>query len=177
MTATVISRSENGTIRVFAVSRPIADMARTLRQQSKIALTSELLGHKVKVDDFELFALSDLAGVGLHGYLSEGYDVDKESLRADHARLEALDGYVLIVFSRVSAQGDVTLSPSADLTLIGTYAEPKAKHISTPIAADAAKPYSGVTAPATAPRRSRVGSAFTAAAGVLALLLLWWILR
>jgi hypothetical protein len=177
MTAIEIPRTEFGTIRVFAVSRPMANMARALRQQSKAALASTLLGHQVSEDDIELFALSDLTGVGLHGYLSEGYDVDKEALRADRVRLEALDGYVLLNFSRINAQGDVTLMPNSDLTLIGTYIEPKAEHTATPITTDAAKPYSGVTTPAQPPRRSRVGSAFTTAAGMLALLIIWWILR
>lgn len=177
MTQINIARAEFGTIRVFAVSRPITDMARALRQQNKAALASTLLGTDVTDDDIELFALSDLTGVGLHGYLSDGYDVDKDALRVDRARLEALDGYVLLVFSRINAQGDVTLTPSSDLTLIGTYAEPKAKHTAPPLTTDASKPYSGVTAPAQPPRRSRVGSAFTAAAGVLFILIIWWILR
>lgn len=177
MTAIDISRTENGTIRVFAVSRPISDMARALRQQSKASLASTLLDHDVSDGDIELFALSDLTGIGLHGYLSEGYAVDKDALRVDRIRLEALDGYVLLVFSRIAAQGDVILRPGSDLTLIGTYAEPKAKHVAPPLTTEASKPYSGVTEAAKAPRRSRVGSAFTAAAGVLALLIIWWILR
>lgn len=177
MSTVVIPHAEHGTIRVFAVSRPMASMARALRQQSKSAMASTLLAHEVSNEDIELFAMSDLTGIGLHGYLSEGYAVDKDALRADHARLEALDGYVLLVFSRISAEGDVTLTPSSDLTLIGTYTEPKENYIVPPLKAEASKPYSGVTAKAEAPRRSRVGSAFTAAAGVLALLIIWWILR
>lgn len=177
MTAIDIARIEHGTIRVFAVSRPMSGMAQALRQQSKAALASALLSYDVSDDEIELFALSDLTGIGLHGYLSEGYAVDKDALRADRPRLEALDGYVLLVFSRIAAQGDVTLRPSSDLTLIGTYAEPKAKHIAPPLTTDASKPYSGITEPARAPRRSRAGSAFVAAAGMLALLIIWWILR
>ena len=177
MVAIDIPRAEHGTIRVFAISRPFAEMARALKQQSKTALASKMLGHDVSGDDIELFALSDLTGVGLHGYLSDGYDVDRDALRTDRARLEALDGYVLLVFSRISAQADVTITPGSDLTLIGTYTEPRAKHAAPPIATDASKPYSGVTAEAKAPRRSRVGSVFTAAAALLALFIIWWILR
>ena len=177
MAAIEIPRAEQGTIRVFAISRPIADMARALKQQSKTTLISNMLGHDVSDDDIELFALSDLTGVGLHGYLSDGYDIDRAALRADRARLEALDGYVLLVFSRISAQGDVTIAPGKDLTLIGTYSEPRAKPAAPPMATDASKPYSGVTAQAKAPRRSRVGSVFTAATALLALLIIWWILR
>ncbi|WP_298858176.1 hypothetical protein [uncultured Sulfitobacter sp.] len=177
MTKILIPSAEHGTIRVFAISRPIADMAHALKQQHKTAIASVLLGHEVSQDDIELFALSDLTGIGLHGYLAEGYDVDKDTLRQDFTRLEALDGYVLLVFSKVSAKGDVTLTPTHDLTLIGTYAEPKAKHIAPPIVTDASKLYSGVSQDPKAPQRSRAGSAFTAAAVLLTLLIIWWILR
>lgn len=177
MPAIEIPRSESGVIRVFAISRPMATMARLLKQQPKAALASLLLRHEVGDADFELFALSDLAGVGLPGYLSEGYDVDKDAIRMDHARLDALDGYVLLLFSSVSASDDVILEPDTDLTLIGTYAEPKAAHAAVPIAAQAAKPYSGVQSEAVAPKRSRVGSALTAAIGVLILIFIVWSLR
>jgi hypothetical protein len=172
-----ILRNETGVIRVFAISRPMATMARRLKQQPKLALASELLGHDVAPDDFELFAVSDLTGVGLPGYLSDGYDVDKAAVRADRQRLDALDGYVLLLFSRVSNEGDVTLRPDRDLTLIGSYAEPKAAHVAAPIVTGAAKPYSGAQRKATAAGRSRVGSALTALVAVAILTFIWWTLR
>ena len=170
-----ISGDEQGVIRVFAISRPMADMARALKQQPKKALAASLLGHPVEDDDFELFAVSDLTGVGLSGYLNEGYDVDHAAIRKDHTRLDALDGYVLLLFSRISRDGAVTLSPVSQLTLIGTYAEPKALHAATPIASDAAKLYSGVAPVPRTTARTRVGSAITGVAVLLSLLLIWWI--
>lgn len=177
MPAIDIPRTERGVIRVFAISRPMATMARTLKQQPKKKLAAALLGHEVGEDDFELFALSDLAGVGLPGYLSEGYDVDKGAVRADRARLDALDGYVLLVFSKVSDGASVTLRPDPDLTLIGTYAERVAAHAATPIATEAAKPYSGAHPKAVAPKRSRAGSALTAVIVAVLIGLIWWSLR
>lgn len=177
MTVTIeIPRTETGVIRVFAISRPMAQMARTLRQQSKSALASALLGHDVAEHDVELFGLSDLAGVGLARYLSDGYDVDRAAIRADGARLDALDGYVLLLFSRVSDGGDVTLRADPDLTLIGSYAEPKAAHAAPAIATASAASYSGVRADAAAPRRSRVGSALTAVIAIVILFFIWWTL-
>lgn len=170
-----IARAEHGVIRVFAISRPMAAMARALKQQPKSTLAAALLNHPVAADDFELFALSDLTGVGLPRYLSDGYDVDKEAIRADRTKLDALDGYVLLLFSRVSNAADVTLEPVTDLTLIGTYTEPRASHAAAPIATDAAKLYSGNIRTPQTPSRMRVGSALTAAAVLLALLLIWWI--
>lgn len=172
-----IPKSEHGTIRVFAISRPMADMARALKQQPKRALATTLLKHPVEDDDFELFALSDLAGVGLPRYLNDGYDIDKPAIRKDHTRLEALDGYVLLLFSRVALQGNVSLSPASELTLIGTYTEPRAKHAAAPLTAEAAELYSGAQKAPTSAGRSRVGSALTGVTGLLALLILWWILR
>lgn len=175
MPSVEISKAEHGVIRIFAISRPMAVMARLLKQHSKDVLASDLLGHKVAPDDIELFALSDLAGVGLPGYLIDGYDVDPQTVRADAARLDALDGYVLLVFSRVGRDTDVILQPVADLTLIGTYHEPKAANTTAPIATDAAKPYSGVNPAPVAPRRSRLGSVVTALVLLASLFLIWWI--
>lgn len=172
-----ISGDEQGVIRVFAISRPMADMARALKQQPKKALAATLLGHPVEDDDFELFAVSDLTGVGLSGYISEGYDVDRTAIRKDHTRLDALDGYVFLLFSQVGKTGTVTLAPAPQLTLIGTYAEPKALHAAAPIITDAAKPYSGANSLPRETGRTRVGSALTGVAVLLSLLLIWWILR
>ncbi len=169
-----IKQSESGAIRVFAISRPIADMARALKQKPKAALADEMLGHPVTVEDIELFALSDLTGVGLPRYLSDGYDVDSQALRRDRARLDALDGYVLLVFSSVAADGDVRLSPGPDLTLIGTYHEARAQHAAGPIAVEAAKPYTGTNPAPKAPGRSRVGSALTAVLALMIMILIWW---
>jgi hypothetical protein len=172
-----ISRAEHGVIRVFAVSRPMSEIARALERQPKAALASEMLSYPVSAEDIEVFAISDLEGVGLPAYLTDGYDIDKDAVRADRRRLDALDGYILLLFSRVSNDGDITLNVGAELTLIGTYAEPKAAHVAPPITSTSAAPYSGVTKPPEAPTRSRVGSALTALAVLAILLLIWWILR
>ncbi len=167
-----IPKSETGVIRVFSVSRPMAQMARALKQQSKAHIASDLLAHPVTDSNFELFALSDLAGVGLAGYLTDGYAV---AIHTDKRRLEALDGYVLVLFSNVAQTDAITLSPTPDLTLIGTYTERPGSRASVPIVSEAAKPYSGVTEAPQAPPRSRTGSAMVAVTVIVTLLLLWWI--
>lgn len=172
-----IPKAEHGVIRVFAISRPMSDMARRLKQWPKAKLASEMLSHVVTPEDIELFAISDLEGVGLPAYLTDGYDIDKDTVRLDRGRLDALDGYVLLLFSRISNDGDVSLNVSADLTLIGTYTEPKAANTAAPIASSSAEPYSGAAPAPKAPTRSRVGSALTAMTVLAALLLIWWILQ
>lgn len=171
-----IAKAEHGVIRVFSISRPMADMARALKQQPKAQVASALLAYDASASDIELFPVSDLAGVGLPRYLMDGYDIDSAALRTYRARLEGLDGYVLILFSSISNDGDVVLSPSADLTLIGTFSEPKGERTVGPIATESARAYSGVTDTPAPIGRSRAGSALTAAAVILILILIWWIL-
>ena len=170
-----IAASESGVVRVFSISRPMAQMARELKQHSKAQVASRLLDHPVSDGDFELFALSDLAGVGLPSYLTEGYALDPQDIHADRRRLEALDGYVLMLFSGVAREQGVALKPAPDLTLIGTYVEPRASRAAAPIIAESAKPYSGVSKPPETAKRGRAGSAMVAITVVVALLLIWWI--
>jgi hypothetical protein len=162
-------------IRVFAVSRPIADMAEQLRHNTKAEVATALLGLSVSENHIELFALSDLTGVGLPRYLMDGYDVDPGAISGLRARLEALDGYILLLFSSVSDAGDVAFAPAPDLTLIGTFAEPRAQHVAPPLDTQAAKPYSGVTAPPAPMARARAGSAMVAVFVIVLLTLIWWI--
>ena len=65
MTVIDIPQSEHGVIRVFAISRPMADMARTLKQQPKSDVAAKLIKHSVSEGEFEMFSLSNLTGVGL----------------------------------------------------------------------------------------------------------------
>lgn len=178
MSTITIPKGEQGAIRVFAISRPMPDMSRALKNQTKEALAAELLGVEVDAGAIELFALSDLTGVGLPRYLAEGYDVSDTQLASDRARLEALDGYVLLLFSRAFDGAQATLQPSPDLTLIGTYHEAAAAMQGAPIESAAAKPYSGTPAetPAIAPQ-GRPGSAMIVLGIVIVLvLLLLWIM-
>lgn len=177
MSTIVIPKLEQGVIRVFAISRPISEMSRLLESTDKHEVATGLLNHPVEADMIELIALPDLAGVGLHGYLSEGYGVDTDALNRDAGRLDALDGYVLLLFSNVSAAQEVTLVPAAELTLIGTYAEPKPVNTAAPIVTPSAALYSGPKSDVPAPPRTRIGSIATGLAALLTLFLIWWIAR
>ncbi|KEJ88759.1 hypothetical protein [Sulfitobacter donghicola] len=177
MTPINIRQTEHGVIRVFAISRPMADMARALKQASKSGVASALLKHPVADNDVELFALSDLAGVGLPDYLINGHGMEAKSVQSDRIRLEALDGYVLFLFSSVSDQKDISFTPSPDLTLIGTYGVPPLDMAVAPIAAKSAAPYSSVSKPAKPARRAKLGSAVGAFGAIFLLFLIWWIFR
>jgi hypothetical protein len=134
-----IPADEAGVIRVFAVNLPEAEVAAMLRNtpvqnsaQDQAApgylpetpAAAHLLGWPdMDTRHAELFAISDLTGLGLPGYLTEGLGLDDDQIAPDHARLSALAGYVLIVLSRAfDGQAAVIHIPQA-LTLIGTYRE------------------------------------------------------
>ncbi|WP_299969805.1 hypothetical protein [uncultured Roseobacter sp.] len=174
-----IPAGERGQIRVFAINRPPGDMATALASTPKPDLARELLGAPhLDTTSTEIFPVSDLAGVGLAAYLAEGYAVPDDALAADRARLDALEGYVLLFFSDSLAGSDVTLTPGDALTLIGTYAEPRPKPVSgPPLDADSAKPYSGAPqmTPPT-PVRGRPGSVMVVAAIIVLLGLGLWAL-
>jgi len=64
-------------------------------------------------------------------------------LNPDKTKLEALDGWVLILFSRAFQDAAATLTPASTLTLIGTYSETGTDWRATEtIDTDSAKPYS-----------------------------------
>ena len=78
MTQLEIPKGEIGQIRLFAVNRPIDELARDLRNDSKEALIADLLGRPMPEGAAELFPVSDLTGVGLASYLGDGYAVPRE---------------------------------------------------------------------------------------------------
>ncbi|TMM55524.1 hypothetical protein [Sulfitobacter sabulilitoris] len=173
-----IPKGERGKIRVFAINRPVPEILSALETMSKPDLARDLLANaSLDTATAEIFPVADLVGVGLAGYLADGYAVDEAQIAPDRARLEALDGYVLIVFSDSFGGEEVTLTPGADLTLIGTYSEFEPVTDLPPLTADSAQPYTGapgVTPPA--PARGPAGSAMAVMAVIAALaLLVWWL--
>ncbi len=178
MTTLNIPKAEHGQIRLFAVNRPADAMAATLQSGDKSAVIGDLVGFAVPDGSAELFAVSDLTGVGLPRYLADGYTVTDAQISADRARLEALDGYVLILFSSAFEGAETTLEIGPDLTLIGTYGEEQPAMSAPPLTADAAQPYTGVPnlTPQTAPRGRAGGVMLTLALVVAVGLILWWLL-
>ena len=173
-----IPLNEHGLIRVFAVNRPAAELSNALKSQDKTTLVADLLGHEMTESGAELFPVSDLAGIGLSGYLADGYAVPLDQLSDTRAKLDALEGYVLLVFSAGFEGRAATLTLGPDLTLIGTFGETQPDMAVRPLDSDAAQPYSGTSAttPTTTPKTRPSGSLVVAALVILAALLLWWIL-
>lgn len=117
-----ISAHETGAVRVFSVSMPAADLTPYMLDN---ALIGELLGAPIADPQYvELFPISDLEGLGLIGYLTEGQGVPPDLVADDRARLAALDGNVLVLLSGAfDGDTNTTLALDPRLTLIGTYIE------------------------------------------------------
>ncbi|WP_299587926.1 hypothetical protein [uncultured Tateyamaria sp.] len=135
-----IPAHEHGAIRVFSLSMS-DDAARAFKDDA--AQLVEMLGVPVDADHIEVFALSDLEGVGLAGYLSDGHAVPDAELTPDRIKLDKMGGWVMIVYSRAFNGAATTLAPAPALTLIGTYGTPGTNWQATEtITSEAAKPYS-----------------------------------
>jgi hypothetical protein len=141
------------------------------------AASDTLLGVAgLDAQEMELFPVRDLEGVGLGDYLVDGHGMPETQVAPDRGRLAALDGHVLLVYSEAFRGAAATLSPSADLTHIGTYGRPPTDWNASPIDTASAEPFSGK---GTSPREARDAARRTGATifavvmGILLLLVLW----
>lgn len=154
-----VSAREFGLVRIFAVDLPRDalegfDVARTLGVDA------------LDPAHLELFDLSDIAEIGLSGYMTEGLGIAPAEL--DSARLDALTGPVLILRSAAFRGQAVTLRPRAPLRWIGTYAEERAAVQFEPLPAGA--PESDAPPP-TRPRPS--DAAMSGRVAMIALLVIF----
>lgn len=174
-----IPAQEHGVIRIFAVNLPEAEVASMLRNMPppatptgdlpEVPAAAALLGWPdLDTRYAALFAIRDLTGVGLTGYLTEGLGLEEAQISPDHARLTALDGYVLIVMSRAFGGQPVALHLPAALTLIGTYREKAAPVIFEPLPAGGAQ-----DAPQTKGRKPVSDAAMSGRIATIALLVLF----
>jgi hypothetical protein len=69
----------------------------------------------------EVFPISDLGDMPLATYLVEGAGVDPETLQADRFKLTSLEGWIMVVYSSAFKGRAQTLTPSAQVTLVGAY--------------------------------------------------------
>jgi hypothetical protein len=176
-----IPAQESRVTRLFAINLPEAQVAAMLRDQTDrtVSATGELpetpaaaalLGWPdLDTRQTELFAVRDLTGLGLPGYLVEGLGLPEEQINADKARLSALEGYVLIVLSRAFGGQDIDLELPAEVTLIGTYRERSAPVQFEPLPSAAAR---GTLTGAPAPQPAGQNRRLLRVAALTALLLI-----
>lgn len=115
-------------IHVFAVSDTDAGPQKQtflsrLEDPDAVDTTLPLLfGHEgLDPSGAEVFAVADVAGLGLRGYLSEAYDIEADVLAKSKARLDALGGDVIVLSPRALGCAAVTLETSAHIRHIDSF--------------------------------------------------------
>jgi hypothetical protein len=174
-----VPKGEQGMIRVFAINRATADMRVAVSRTPKPDLARDLLdAPHLDTASAEIFPVSDLEGVGLTAYLTEGYAVPDAQLAPDKAKLDALDGYVLLLFSESFALRGATLETGPDVTLIGTYGEAAPDRRPRALKSKSAELYTGAkSASAQTPAARGYGSSLVVLAIVVLVLAVgWWAL-
>lgn len=173
-----IPPGEHGRIRVFAINIPSAQMKTDLQKHPKADVARTLLEDPhLDTTNCEIFPVSDLSGMGLTTYLIEGYVVPEAEIAPDRTRLEALEGYVLLLFSDAFGGDARELTVGPDLTLIGTYGEFQPVKPGKPLTAKSASAYSGVP-PNSEPYNRVRGASNNIVFGILVMLVLagiWWV--
>ena len=117
-----VSEHEFGTVRVFTTALDPED-ASNITPQNVHRLLGDVTLNPAKV---EVIPPPALAGLGLTGYLREGYGVADDDLAGRAAQLDAVSG--LVVFLPASAFGGTTqiIDPHASMRFLGLFHEVKA---------------------------------------------------
>ncbi|WP_099824344.1 hypothetical protein [Oceaniglobus indicus] len=115
-----VSAGEHGVLRLFSLSMPPEEAA-TLRDGK--ALSAALGASHIDPEHAEVIALNDIGGIGLSSYLTEGVGIRADEVRAERARLDALEGHVLLLRSSAVGARAQQLTPDPRLTLIATLHE------------------------------------------------------
>lgn len=165
-----IPAGERGVVRVFALRIEAGDI-QALRAPGAMGTALGLPG--IDTDYVEAFPLTDLAGLGLAMYLTEGCGVPESIIAPEADRLDALEGAVMIVLSKAFGGKAVQLHPSTQLNLVGVFAQtPVDWSGNGPIKSASALPGSGPAASASQSRPLRamayVALGLIALAGLLA---------
>lgn len=113
---THVSPHEHGVVRVLAVNLPKAEAIRFA--ETRLA---EALGAALDPAYVDVIPVSDLAEVGLRGFLIDGHGVDQEALSKDQAKLDALSGVVVVLTSKAFKARPAELAESPEVSLIGAY--------------------------------------------------------
>jgi len=116
-----VKAGETGLVRLFAVDLPANEAIALSEQPDGLA---GLLGiPSLDPTHFEVFAVGDLAGLGLEAYLEEGHGIPAEDLAPHRWQIDALDGVVVILRSAAILKKPDTLAPHHPLRWIATFGE------------------------------------------------------
>ena len=114
----------------------------------------DALGAGVDPAHTEVFAVADVAPMGLRDYLAQAHDIPLERLAPDAAKLDALSGDVVVLAPR-AVEGVRRLEPAPHLTHVGAYAPAAVDDRPRELPPAAREP--GLAEPAPRERRSGPG--------------------
>ncbi|MDX1781576.1 MAG: hypothetical protein R3256_09675 [Thalassovita sp.] len=168
-------------LRLFAldVDRGERERLQTILNAAEPGLAAgrlaDLLGvSEVDATRIEIFDTDDLSGFGLFDYLVKANGLPEDALESERARIEALTGTIMILYSRAFHDRHVTLAPGPHVNLIGAWDEEPPELEFTPLRSDAAKGRVGAAEaePVPAPRLPRWfwATALAAALAIAALI-------
>ncbi len=115
-----VAAGEHGVVRLFTLTIEAGD-TEALRAPGALDRALGVTG--IDGDQVEVFAISDLAGVGLATYLVDGLGLPQAVVAPDADRLDALGGHVMVVLSRAFGGREATLHPTAQLALAGIWSQ------------------------------------------------------
>ncbi|SEK60459.1 hypothetical protein [Roseovarius nanhaiticus] len=119
-----IKATETGVVRIFAVDIPADRIAAFTARNGSWPLGEALGAEALDPAHVEIFDADDLAGLGLPGYLADGYAIPEEQLAPLRGQLMSQKGVLMVVTSRAFQGTAQTLTPRAPLSLIATLQEP-----------------------------------------------------
>lgn len=133
-----IPSSERGVVRVFSVDLEAGALHAFADEEDGEALAAALGAERFDRSKAEIFAVSDLSGLGLSSYLEEGQGVAPAELAGLRARLDAITGTVLVVPSSAFEGEAQTLTPRAPLRHVATLNEERPDMRVQPLPSEAA---------------------------------------
>lgn len=120
-----ITSSESGMIRLFSIDLPKEAIERFTTQAGtgEYPLQYALGASQLRNDFVDVVAIKDLGEMALSDYLAQAYDVTGQDFKQAKARIDALNGHVLILPSQAFAKTAQSLTIRHPLHWAGTFSE------------------------------------------------------
>ncbi len=139
-----VSSGERGVTRVFRLDMSPEEINRLTDPSGDAPATPAAVAHLLGLnwldqDHFEIFDVADVQNMGLSDYLAMGNDIPEADIAPDRARLDAVEGHVLMVYSRAFQGYSKTLTPTRQLDFLGSWREPMPGVHFKPLPSDSAK--------------------------------------
>jgi hypothetical protein len=144
-----IKSSERGVVRVFHIDLPREAIERFTTQAGtgEWPLQYALGAKSLRSAFVEVVDIRDLGDMTLSQYLSNAHDVTGQDFEDMRARLDELNGHVLILPSQAFDQTEQHLAIASPLRWVGTFNEPKPAGSGAPIRSKSAAGTIGQSGP------------------------------